>query len=323
EHGPYRVTEEDGVLTYNEFSWNQYTNVLYLEGPVGVRFLINNQDDITTNDELAADNNYYALHDFMTRFLHSMVLRAIASKELQNKNFKVFEIGNPKFDETSRYIATAMAYLTYGLIPQNRSAMIYDSWQKLLKGKKLNRQQFHKIHKMVHDIYWIFNSSILYNIAEHCPTQPENNEVLNHIHQVFHRLEQGTSYTFYASNKIETFLNKLDVQDTSFRMLIYNEDVDAVLPVALSVYGTNKIAAENSLADQGYPSTWHFFGDFASARTGFLSSSGQVSLDMLTVRGAGHSVPTSLPEQAFQMINNFIFTEDGEPIDYSKPIRKH
>lgn len=61
------MTEEDGVLTYNEFSWNQYTNVLYLEGPVGVRFLINNQDDITTNDELAADNNYYALHDFMTR----------------------------------------------------------------------------------------------------------------------------------------------------------------------------------------------------------------------------------------------------------------
>lgn len=30
-------------------------------------------------------------------------------------------------------------------------------------------------------------------------------------------------------------------------MLIYHGDVDAVLPVALSVYGTNKIAAENSL----------------------------------------------------------------------------
>lgn len=67
EHGPYRVTEEDGALTYNEFSWNQYANVLYLEGPVGVGFSINNQEDITTNDELAADNNYYALHDFMTR----------------------------------------------------------------------------------------------------------------------------------------------------------------------------------------------------------------------------------------------------------------
>lgn len=70
--------------------------------------------------------------------------------------------------------------------------------------------------------FQIFNGSILYNIAEHCPTAAENNEVLNHIHQVyfiflqvFHRVEQGRSYSCYASNKMESYLNKLDVQVTS------------------------------------------------------------------------------------------------------------
>ncbi|GMS83810.1 hypothetical protein PENTCL1PPCAC_5985, partial [Pristionchus entomophagus] len=67
EHGPYRVTEKGDVLTYNEFSWNQYSNVLYLESPLGVGFSRTAMGNITMNDIDTAEINFHALRDFMTR----------------------------------------------------------------------------------------------------------------------------------------------------------------------------------------------------------------------------------------------------------------
>lgn len=130
------------------------------------------------------------------------------------RKLQVFEIGNPKFDETSRYIATAMAYLTYGLIPQKWIVLLFNmktqfpvgvQWS-MIPGKSYWKEKSWTGNNFIKSIKWcmiftglvmdrcwfirwiacqIFNSSILYNIAEHCPTQPENNEVLNHIHQVY------------------------------------------------------------------------------------------------------------------------------------------
>lgn len=67
EHGPYRLAES-GALSYHEFSWNQYANVLYLESPLGVGFSQNNQGDLTLNDLDAAEINFNALTDFMARY---------------------------------------------------------------------------------------------------------------------------------------------------------------------------------------------------------------------------------------------------------------
>ncbi|KAF8361295.1 hypothetical protein PRIPAC_88218, partial [Pristionchus pacificus] len=91
EHGPY-ILETDGSLRYNDFSWNQYSNVvLYIESPSFVGFshvsnhsryrnakklarcaTLYNSDSILTpdnvyQDEATATLNTDALHVFMTK----------------------------------------------------------------------------------------------------------------------------------------------------------------------------------------------------------------------------------------------------------------
>ncbi|GMR54925.1 hypothetical protein PMAYCL1PPCAC_25120 [Pristionchus mayeri] len=104
-------------------------------------------------------------------------------------------------------------------------------------------------------------------------------------------------------------------------MLVYHGDTDILLPVIHSLESTRRIAARNALKDQKYDSAWRFYGDFAGIRKGYRK--GNTTMDVISVRGAGHSVPTDLPGKAFQMINNFLFTEENKAIDYSEPIKKH
>lgn len=62
------MTEKGEVLTYNEFSWNQHANVLYLESPLGVGFSQNSEGNMTLNDADAAEINFHAIRDFFTRY---------------------------------------------------------------------------------------------------------------------------------------------------------------------------------------------------------------------------------------------------------------
>ncbi|GMR30500.1 hypothetical protein PMAYCL1PPCAC_00695, partial [Pristionchus mayeri] len=43
EHGPYIIEDDSGSLRYNDFSWNQYANVLYIESPANAGFSNSNK----------------------------------------------------------------------------------------------------------------------------------------------------------------------------------------------------------------------------------------------------------------------------------------
>ncbi|GMS83812.1 hypothetical protein PENTCL1PPCAC_5987, partial [Pristionchus entomophagus] len=105
------------------------------------------------------------------------------------------------------------------------------------------------------------------------------------------------------------------VNGSSFRILIYNGDTDTIKAPLHTILGTSKIATSNDLKEKVNNLGWRFFGDFGGIHTGY--SRGNTTMDLITVRGAGHSVPTNLPAQAFQIINNFISQKNHE-INYSE-----
>ena len=53
EVGPYRV-KDDGTLQYNEGSWNEFANLLFVDNPVGTGFSYVNTDSYLHElDEMA------------------------------------------------------------------------------------------------------------------------------------------------------------------------------------------------------------------------------------------------------------------------------
>jgi cathepsin A (carboxypeptidase C) len=70
ENGPFRVSTDGKNLTLDQFSWNRVANVLYLETPTGAGFSYHELklENLTTNDDQTAKDNYLALLHFFKKF---------------------------------------------------------------------------------------------------------------------------------------------------------------------------------------------------------------------------------------------------------------
>lgn len=70
ENGPFRIAFDGKTVTKDEYSWNSFANVLYLESPINVGFSYNStqlKSEDMYNDDAVANANYNALLDFFTK----------------------------------------------------------------------------------------------------------------------------------------------------------------------------------------------------------------------------------------------------------------
>ncbi|KAM7534578.1 hypothetical protein Aperf_G00000112897 [Anoplocephala perfoliata] len=67
ENGPLLIHSK-GRLKLNRYAWNKYANVVYIEAPAGVGFSYARDGNVTTDDDMVADNNYFALVNFFEKF---------------------------------------------------------------------------------------------------------------------------------------------------------------------------------------------------------------------------------------------------------------
>ncbi|KAK0407393.1 hypothetical protein QR680_019175 [Steinernema hermaphroditum] len=99
----------------------------------------------------------------------------------------------------------------------------------------------------------------------------------------------------------------------NLRVLIYNGDVDEACNFMGDQWFIERFAQDNQFMTTQNHTDWDYAGVFAGYQKKFVS--GNVQLDQLTVKGAGHFVPMDRPAPALQMITNFI-----AQADYSKPV---
>ncbi|KAG6547982.1 hypothetical protein Mapa_010804 [Marchantia paleacea] len=85
EHGPFTV--RDNAIVLNPSSWNQESNVLYLESPAGVGFSYSNTtSDYTTNDEKTGCDDCGICSSDSFKFLQGWVEKF---PEYQNRTFYI------------------------------------------------------------------------------------------------------------------------------------------------------------------------------------------------------------------------------------------
>ncbi|KAK0407406.1 hypothetical protein QR680_019180 [Steinernema hermaphroditum] len=92
------------------------------------------------------------------------------------------------------------------------------------------------------------------------------------------------------------------------RVLIYNGDIDTVCNFLGDQWFIEGTATRNGLATTKKYDQWLYKGQIGGYWKRFNGA--QLEIDLLTVKGAGHLVPTDRPGPAFQMINNFLAHRD-------------
>eukprot|EP00616_Rhizochromulina_sp_CCMP1243_P006264 CAMPEP_0118972326 /NCGR_PEP_ID=MMETSP1173-20130426/8657_1 /TAXON_ID=1034831 /ORGANISM="Rhizochromulina marina cf, Strain CCMP1243" /LENGTH=466 /DNA_ID=CAMNT_0006921851 /DNA_START=27 /DNA_END=1427 /DNA_ORIENTATION=- len=150
EQGPFRP-QEDGTLTTNPYAWNKAANYLFIEQPVGVGFSYSTtkSDYINVGDDMAAENNYKLIKEFLNKFpeygsnefyitaesygghyMPTLAKYIVDHNEDGAINFKGFAVGNPYTDPVENALGTVDTIYGHQLVPRPT----YLKWQKLCKN---------------------------------------------------------------------------------------------------------------------------------------------------------------------------------------------
>ena len=68
EVGPFLIGDDGKFKADDEYGWNRYANMLFIESPAGVGFSTNDDPEYIYNDANTAKDNYDALRVWFDKF---------------------------------------------------------------------------------------------------------------------------------------------------------------------------------------------------------------------------------------------------------------
>ncbi|CAJ0569097.1 unnamed protein product, partial [Mesorhabditis spiculigera] len=145
--------------------------------------------------------------------------------------------------------------------------------------------------------------------------RPHKEAIQRHLEQkVF--VDQGFAIFSYTINDIYmqqhndtgSVFDHIVKSGYPLRMLIYNGDVDQACNFLGDQWFVEELATRQNFAVAKARKEWRYMAQIAGYVKQFSYGSG--SIDVLTVKGAGHFVPTDRPGPALQMIANFLRGQD-------------
>ena len=220
ENGPYKFNE-DSTLKSNPYSWNQVSNLLYVDQPIGTGFSNGGIHDARSETEVAADmaimlkgfveqNPEYAGRDFYItgESYAGHYVPAIAhyleftAKDV-NLNLKGIAIGNGLTDPFAQYPAYATFSYENGLISK--------AWKDVMVGgmkacQGLIYESQHKESRIL-DVAALEFCQILADSVIGNPLHPKFN-----VYDI--REPCDTPPLCYDFSQSDTFLNSAEVQKT-------------------------------------------------------------------------------------------------------------
>ncbi|GMT33518.1 hypothetical protein PFISCL1PPCAC_24815, partial [Pristionchus fissidentatus] len=124
--------------------------------------------------------------------------------------------------------------------------------------------------------------------------------------------EVGEKY-FWQHNDTTQFFDNIIRKNYPLRVLIYNGDVDSACNFLADQWFVENLATKHSLELTEERKPWRYLTQIAGYTQRFNKK--DFTIDVLTVKGAGHFVPTDRPGPALQMLASFL-----DQSSYSNPV---
>ncbi|XP_057425107.1 serine carboxypeptidase 1-like [Lotus japonicus] len=337
ELGPFRVNSDGRTLHINEHAWNNVANVIFLESPVGVGFSYSNNSlrDSKNGDHRTAMDSYTFLLNWLERFPQyktrdlfitgesyaghyvPQLAHIILSKNKLHKshtviNLKGIAIGNAWIDDN--YCSKGMYdyFWTHGLI----SDETHKGLQKHCNFKHANLTS--ECNKYADRVDEELGNIDIYNIYAPLCNSSES-----------HATYTGNDIDPCSDDYTTTYLNLPEVQEalhakatkwspcnemdwtdspttilpiikqlisSGLRTWIFSGDTDGRVPITSSRYSVNSLKLH-------VDTTWRPWGS-GNEVGGYVV--GYKGLTFVTIRGAGHTVPSYQPERALTMFSSFL-----------------
>ncbi|KAL2321881.1 hypothetical protein Fmac_026260 [Flemingia macrophylla] len=309
ELGPFRINSDGKTLYRNKYSWNEVANVLFLESPAGVGFSYSNttSDYEKAGDKSTAKDAYVFLINWLERF-----------PQYKNRDFYI---------TGESYAGHYVPQLAYTILVNNifnhqsinlKGIAIGNAWIDDATGLKgvvdylwthaLNSDQTHELIEKYCDFTSEKVSAICYKAESRAFTERGHIDIYNIYAPLCHdpSLKNGPTGSVYHFDPCsdyygEAYLNRPEVQlalhakPTNWTHC--SGDTDGKVPVTSSRYAINTL----KLPIQVPWRPWYSGNEVG----GYVVKYKGVTF--VTVRGAGHVVPSWQPERALTMIFSFLY----------------
>ncbi|KAL1534688.1 serine carboxypeptidase 1-like [Salvia divinorum] len=340
ELGPFRVNADRNTLWYNDKAWNTVTNVLFLESPAGVGFSYSNTtSDYVTGDTKTAADSYTFLVNWLERFpeyktrdfyiagesyaghyVPQLAQLILKNNKMTNQtviNLKGIAIGNAYIDYLDVMHGSIDYYWSHALISD-------ESRNEIVKHCNFPSPKLSDQCKQVLDQAY-GESGNIYTLDIYAPLCGSNSTA-----------PSPSSFDPCSYDYVFAYLNTPEVQQalhvnitgalpgpwTSCSDLIeWTDSPDSVLPVIkelmanginIWIYSgdTNGVVAVTtttrySMAKLGSPVKtpwypWYYQGEVGGYAVGYEN------VTFVTIRGAGHFVPSYQPGRAITFFSSFL-----------------
>ncbi|CAL5329211.1 unnamed protein product [Camellia sinensis] len=344
ELGPFRVNSDGLTLSENKYAWNNAANILFLESPAGVGFSYSNttSDYDKSGDARTAADSYTFLVNWLERFPEYKTrdffitgesyaghyVPQLAQLILQNNkvtnqtviNLQGIAIGNAYVDYETEYTGVSNFFWTHALISDeiyegivancnfSSDANISLTCQDYLAQAGAAGGNIYPYN--IYAPLCLPSSSNAPPVSIFDPCTENYIAVYLNIPQVQKSLHANVTgllpgpwqscNDYIGSVWNDQPLTVLpiiqELMASGISVWIYSGDTDSVVPVTTTKYGIDKL--QTSVKTKWYP--WYLQGEVGGYVVGYEN------LTFVTIRGAGHFVPSYQPARALAFFSSFL-----------------
>ncbi|XP_068637018.1 serine carboxypeptidase 1-like [Aristolochia californica] len=343
ELGPFRVNSDGKTLSRNKYGWNNVANILFLESPAGVGFSYSNatSDYDLSGDKRTADDSYTFLLNWLERFpqykskdffitgesyaghyvpqLAQLILQRNKITNQTVINLRGIAIGNAWIDSDTGLKGMYEFFATHALISdETRDGIIANC--KFSNISLTCQEYLQQAHVSIQNIY-------IYHIYAPFCSSFSGGHVSNQKHAAFDPCSDDYIYSYLNLPEVQkalhanltnlpgpwsscNFIINLAWTDSPDSVLetinelmaseinvwIYSGDVDGRVTVTSTRMAINRLRP--SVETSWYP--WFADGEVGGYAVGYQN------LTFVTIREAGHFVPSYQPARALKFFTYFI-----------------